>query len=67
MQGRYDKTVMPQSDKALPGRDQAMAVPESHYVNGHSLKGPFAENLRHHGLVVSALHGCYNLQNTRCK
>ncbi|MCJ7557675.1 MAG: peptide-methionine (S)-S-oxide reductase MsrA [Gammaproteobacteria bacterium] len=46
MQGRYDKTVIPQSDKALPGRDQAMAVPESHYVNGHSLKGPFAENLR---------------------
>ena len=46
MQGRYDKTVMPQSDKALPGRDEAMSVPESHYVNGHTLKGPFPENMQ---------------------
>ncbi len=46
MQGRYDKTVMPQPDKALPGRDEAMAVPERHYVNGHALKGPFPENMQ---------------------
>jgi peptide-methionine (S)-S-oxide reductase len=36
------KTVtMPTREQALPGRSQAMAVPELHFVNGHSLKPPF--------------------------
>ena len=32
---------------ALPGRtDQAMAVPETHFVNGHALQGPWPEGLK---------------------
>jgi peptide-methionine (S)-S-oxide reductase len=32
---------------ALPGRDSAMPVPESHFVNGNPLQGPFAAHLEH--------------------
>ena len=41
MPGQFDKTTMPKPEAALPGRAQAVSVPESHFVNGHSLKGPF--------------------------
>jgi peptide-methionine (S)-S-oxide reductase len=40
------KTQLPTAESALPGREQAMAVPASHYVNGNPLKGPFAAPLR---------------------
>jgi len=33
-------------EQALPGRDEALAVASVHYVNGHSLKGPFAEEMQ---------------------
>ncbi len=46
MPGQFDKTTMPKPEAALPGRDQAVAVPESHYVNGHPLKGPFPPGFR---------------------
>ncbi len=46
MLGQFDKTTMPKPEAALPGRDQAVAVPESHYVNGHPLKGPFPPGFR---------------------
>ena len=39
------KPEMPGADKALPGRQEAMPVPETHFVNGHPMKGPFAEHL----------------------
>ncbi len=39
------KTVMPTADTAIPGRDQALAVPEHHFVNGNPLKGPYPEGL----------------------
>ena len=39
------KPEMPGTDKALPGRQEAMPVPETHFVNGHPMKGPFAEHL----------------------
>lgn len=35
------KVTMPTPDKALPGRSEAIAVPEAHFVNGHPLEGPF--------------------------
>ncbi len=38
------KTAMPDADSALPGRDREMPVPESHFVLGTPLKGPFAED-----------------------
>jgi len=37
------KLELPTPDQALPGRDQAMAVPESHFVNFHHLTPPYPE------------------------
>ncbi len=39
------KHLMPDADTALPGRADVMPVPETHFVNGNPLKGPFAEHL----------------------
>ena len=36
---------MPGPDRALPGREDAMPVPEHHYVNGQPLVGPFPAHL----------------------
>src|SRR5258705_802553 len=35
------KLRMPQPEQALPGREQAMPVPDAHYVNGHRRAPPF--------------------------
>ena len=42
---RLKKTVLPEADQTLPGRDAEMPVPEAHFVNGNPLKPPFPENL----------------------
>ena len=39
------KTTMPTEETALPGREEALAVPEAHFVNGRPLKGPYPEGL----------------------
>ncbi|MBO6554966.1 MAG: peptide-methionine (S)-S-oxide reductase MsrA [Pseudomonadales bacterium] len=39
------KLEMPNSDTALPGRAEAMPVPETHFVNGNPMKGPFPKHL----------------------
>ena len=39
--GKGKRTVIPSASEALPGRAVAMAVPDQHYVNGHSLRPPF--------------------------
>lgn len=39
------KLKMPTPERALPGRDIAMPVPEAHFVHGHRLKAPFPEGL----------------------
>jgi peptide-methionine (S)-S-oxide reductase len=49
------KLDMPTVDEALPGRTQAMPVPERHFVNGHPLKPPFPENMQ---LAMFGL-GCF--------
>jgi peptide-methionine (S)-S-oxide reductase len=36
---------MPRPDEALPGREAAMPVPETHFVNGHPLRPPFPDGL----------------------
>ena len=36
---------MPAPEEALPGREQPMEVPESHFVNGNRLSPPFPEGL----------------------
>jgi peptide-methionine (S)-S-oxide reductase len=38
-----NKNEMPSADRALPGRDQGVSVPEEHFINGHPLTGPFPE------------------------
>jgi len=39
------KLEMPNADTALPGRSEEMPVPETHFVNGNPMKGPFAGHL----------------------
>lgn len=39
------KTVMPTSDTALPGRDEALPTATHHFVNGNPLKGPYPDNM----------------------
>jgi len=33
-------------ETALPGREQAMAVPAAHFVNGNPMEGPFPQHLQ---------------------
>ncbi|HEX5493300.1 MAG TPA: peptide-methionine (S)-S-oxide reductase MsrA [Mycobacteriales bacterium] len=49
------KLRMPTPDEALPGRDVALPVPETHAVNGHRIAPPFPEGLT---TAVFAL-GCF--------
>src|SRR5512139_485510 len=39
------KLRMPTPDQALPGRIETMPVPETHFVNGHTLTPPFPDGL----------------------
>jgi peptide-methionine (S)-S-oxide reductase len=39
------KTTLPDRAALLPGRETEMPVPESHFVNGNPLRGPFPENM----------------------
>ena len=41
----FSKAKMPTAAEALPGRADAMPVPETHFVNGNRLKGPFPDGL----------------------
>jgi peptide-methionine (S)-S-oxide reductase len=49
------KLALPSAEQALPGRATPMAVPASHYVNGHPLQAPFPAGLQQ---AVFAL-GCF--------
>lgn len=40
------KLTLPTAEEAIPGRDQPMPVPAHHFVNGHSLAGPYPEGLQ---------------------
>lgn len=42
---KLKKSVLPDADNSLPGRDDEMPVPDAHYVNGNPLKPPFPEHL----------------------
>jgi peptide-methionine (S)-S-oxide reductase len=41
----FSKARMPDAKDALPGRADAMPVPDKHFVNGKRLKGPFPAGL----------------------
>jgi peptide-methionine (S)-S-oxide reductase len=49
------KSQMIEKTLALPGRPQALPTAESHFVNGHALKGPYPAGL---DSIVLAF-GCY--------
>ncbi|MEM7154091.1 MAG: peptide-methionine (S)-S-oxide reductase MsrA [Myxococcota bacterium] len=49
------KTRMPNAQEALPGRAEAMPVPEVHFVNGHRIVPPFPPG---HALAMFGL-GCF--------
>ncbi|MGW0018319.1 peptide-methionine (S)-S-oxide reductase MsrA [Rhodococcus sp. NPDC003382] len=40
------KSVMVTREQALPGRPDAMSVPDAHYVNGHRLTPPFPDGMQ---------------------
>jgi peptide-methionine (S)-S-oxide reductase len=40
------KSTLPTREESLRGRDEPMAVPERHFVNGAPLKGPFPAGLQ---------------------
>jgi peptide-methionine (S)-S-oxide reductase len=40
------KLTLPDARQALPGRSEEIPVPESHFVTGNPLKGPFPGGLR---------------------
>jgi peptide-methionine (S)-S-oxide reductase len=42
---RRDKLMIPTAEQCLPGRAIKMPVPKEHYVNGHSLEGPYPEGV----------------------
>jgi peptide-methionine (S)-S-oxide reductase len=41
-----NKSILPEKDKALPGRSTPLGVPETHFVNGHRLVPPFPAGMR---------------------
>jgi peptide-methionine (S)-S-oxide reductase len=43
--GLGKKASIPSASEALPGRSQAMPVPEKHHVNGNPLQPPFPETM----------------------
>ncbi len=49
------KTTLPEPAKALPGRAEAMPVPERHFVNGNTLTPPFPAGME---LALFGL-GCF--------
>jgi peptide-methionine (S)-S-oxide reductase len=55
MFGFRDKTAMVEPDRALPGREQEIAVAERHAVLGNPLKPPFPEGFER--LIVGM--GCF--------
>jgi peptide-methionine (S)-S-oxide reductase len=46
MFGFRKRTDLPSSTEALPGRPEAIATAERHFVNGRPLKGPYPEGIR---------------------
>ena len=42
----FSKAEMPAPDKALPGRQEALAVSNRHFVNGNPIQGPFPAGLQ---------------------
>ena len=50
-----NKNVLPTQEQALPGRETPMNLPETHFVNGNPLLGPFMDDV---GFAIFGL-GCF--------
>ena len=50
-----NKNVLPTAEQALPGRETPMNLPETHFVNGNPLLGPFMDDV---GFAIFGL-GCF--------
>ena len=50
-----NKNVLPTQEQALPGRETPMNLPETHFVNGNPLLGPFVDDV---GFAIFGL-GCF--------
>ncbi|KMT54216.1 peptide-methionine (S)-S-oxide reductase MsrA [Pseudomonas fildesensis] len=50
-----NKNVLPTAEQALPGRETPMSLPETHFVNGNPLLGPFVDDV---GFAIFGL-GCF--------
>jgi peptide-methionine (S)-S-oxide reductase len=55
------KSAMPAPDAALPGRNAALKVPETHFVNGHRIAPPFPEGLREAVFAMGCFWGAERL------
>ncbi|MCP2291294.1 peptide-methionine (S)-S-oxide reductase MsrA [Nocardia amikacinitolerans] len=52
---RLPEPAMVAPDQALPGREEPILVPDTHFVNGHPLRPPFPEGM---GVAVVGM-GCF--------
>ncbi|MBO9543480.1 peptide-methionine (S)-S-oxide reductase MsrA [Caulobacter sp.] len=48
---------MPTADTALPGRAQPVPTAETHFINGHALKGPYPDGLETTILAMGCFWG----------
>ena len=53
----YSATTLPSAAEALPGRAQAMQVPDRHFVHGRPLTGPFPDHLEQVQLGMGCFWG----------
>jgi len=54
------KSLLP-AERTLPGRAEAMPVPESHFVNGHRLTPPFPEGMQTAQFAMGCFWGAERL------
>jgi peptide-methionine (S)-S-oxide reductase len=53
----FNKTRMPTKDRALPGREDPMPVPATHFVSGARLQAPFPDGLERAGFGLGCFWG----------
>ena len=55
------KTIMPDAQTALPGRDEAIPTAETHFVSGRPLKGPYPDGTKQILLGMGCFWGAERL------